>query len=118
MTVPKHDVGVCIVCLLRHNNIGYSPTPRHPVGWFCTDCLDTGIDAIKKAYHMSRKQLDVYEERAVEAGSEEAGAYLDGLGKSDLADLEKHEWLEMWRRGLLGYANEMQKMMSENAPPF
>jgi hypothetical protein len=84
------------------------------------DCLNAApnIAIVKKVYHMARKQLDVYEDRAIEAGSEEAGAYLDGLGKSDLADLEKHEWLEIGRRWLVGYAEAMQKMMVANEAPF
>jgi hypothetical protein len=106
--------------MLQHNNIGYSPTPKHAIGWACLDCLNLApkIAVVKKVYHMARKQLDVYEERALEAGSDKAGEYLDSIGKSDLADLEKYEWLEMWRRGLVGYAESMQQMMVANAAPF
>jgi hypothetical protein len=120
MTKPPAptDEGVCIICMRHHSNLGYNPTPKHPVGWVCEECLEIGIDAIKRVYHMARKKLDAYEEKALEAGSDEAGAYLDRLGKTDLAQLEAQEWLEMWRVGLVGYADKMREIAVTGEAPF
>lgn len=110
----KGCIGACAVCLRKHENIGYSPNERSRVAWVCDDCLPVA----RKAYHMPKKHLDVYELKAMQAGGEKAGEYLDTIGKTDLAELELHEWLEMWRVGLDGYGNSMRDMLKNGEAPF
>lgn len=120
MTIFSELVGTCAVCLRRHNNIGWSPSDRHPVKWTCKPCLRAAEDPIlvQRVYQMPRKRLDEFEERAIIAGGEEAGAYLDELGKTDLATLHPDEWQEFGARWLVGYANAMRDMVANHAAPF
>lgn len=118
--IAEHLVGTCDVCLRRHHNLGYAPSEKHPVKWTCKPCLRAAEDPIlvKKVYHMPRKKLDEFEERALAAGGDNAGAYLDEIGKTDLAVLEAEEWEEFCARLLVGYANAMREMMKNDTAPF
>lgn len=57
------------------------------------------------------------EEEAIEAGGAAAGAYLDGIGKTDLAALSENEWHEFLCAVLAGYSEHMRALVKE-APPF
>lgn len=121
MTAAASDwLGTCDVCLRRHHNLGYAPTERHPVKWMCKACLKAAEDPIlvKKVYHMPRKKLDAFEEQALAKGGDHAGAYLDEIGKTDLATLDAEEWEEFCARLLVGYANAMREMLKNDVAPF
>ena len=62
-------------------------------------CDDNGCHAAaKKVYAMPKEMLDAYEiGSALEAGAD-AGAYLEGIGKTDIATLDAGEWREFFRR--------------------
>lgn len=65
---------------------------------------------------MARKALDRFEEQALEEGGNAAGAYLDEIGKTDLAELTEEEWATFWRLGLTAYADSMREMVSREVP--
>lgn len=117
MTSPATDlIGTCSICKRRHCNIGYAPHERAPVKWECAECLELPIDQIKRFHHMSRKDIERFERMALEDGGNAAGEYLDQLGKTDLAELEPHEWNHFLGVVLQGYAASMRKIVSREVP--
>lgn len=111
MTNIQHYVGTCFICKRRHDNLAHSPYQRAPLKWVCWPCL-TAVD-IKKAYHM---RLDPYEEQALEDGGNAGGAYLDEIGKTDLAELTAEEWAKLWRTGFAAYTESMRDIVSREVP--
>ena len=109
-------IGTCSICRRRHANIGYAPHERAPVKWECEECLELPIAIIKKAYHMPKRRLDDFEEQALSDGGDAGGAYLDEIGKSDLADLDEFEWKTFLSRVLVGYSDSMRDMVSRETP--
>ena len=104
MTAPIDCIGPCGVCGRQHHNLGYSPNDRAPALWVCEDC----IPYARKVYHMPDTEFSLYEKRALERAGEIAGAYLDDIGKTDLAALTAEEWAEFWRRGVHGFAENIR----------
>ena len=60
--------------------------------------------------------LDRYEELALQAGGQEAGAYLEQIGKTDLALLTPEEWESFLRLVLIGYADRMREQIGSYQP--
>ena len=108
------DPGICAVCRRRHDNLAYAPTPRHPLKWVCAEC----VPLAKGIYHMPRAQIDEFERKALNDAGEAAGAYLDEIGKTDLADLTEEEWAAFWERGLMGYSESMKEQATKLWAPF
>lgn len=54
---------------------------------------------------------------AISAGGEQAGAYLDQIGKTDLAELAPDQWLKFLATFLHGYSEAMREAARTN-PPF
>lgn len=108
-------IGVCFICKRRHDNLGWSPSERHPVKWICWPCLEARPN-LQKVYHMARRALDEYERRALEDGGNAGGEYLDSLGKTDLASLSEEEWREFLGLVLRGYAESMREIVSREVP--
>ena len=79
----------CAVCRRHAVWLGYGPPKRErpPVIWLCDD---NGCHAAaKKVYAMPNEMLDAYEiGAALEAGAEPA-SYLEEIGKTDLAALDR-----------------------------
>lgn len=57
------------------------------------------------------------ENEAIEAGGAAAGAYLDTIGKTDLAELTPEQWHRFLGTFLAGYSGKMRAAAKEN-PPF
>lgn len=115
MTSTAHElVGTCFVCKRRHDNIGVAPHERATIKWICWECLPA-MNA-QRAYHMPRKRLDDYERRALEDGGNAGGAFLDEIGKTDLAELDEVEWSTFLSRVLVGYADSMREIVSKEVP--
>lgn len=57
------------------------------------------------------------EEAAITAGGAEAGAYLDTIEKTDLAELTEDQWARFLRTFLHGYSNSMREA-ARSHPPF
>jgi hypothetical protein len=47
-----------------------------------------------------------------------AGAYLDEIGKTDIAMLSGDEWREFLRRIIVGFEQAMRRKILENEAPF
>lgn len=98
-----NPVGTCRVCKRRHDNIGFQQSRSHPLKWFCRDCFSI------EAATLSKKQFDIYETEALQAGGEAAGAYIDTLGHTDLAQLDQTTFLCFFAKFMGGYEDSMKK---------
>lgn len=69
---------------------------------------------------MAQRDFDIYENRAVEAAGAKAGKLLDEkFGKTDLASLEHHEWLEFCRTLIDEFGNDLaRRLSSPEETPF
>jgi hypothetical protein len=107
---------VCAVCRRRAMWLGYAPNHRGPYIWLCDD---NGCHAAaKRVYAMPNPILDAYEiGAALEAGAD-AGAYLEELGKTDLAQLTGDEWREFLHRLYVGFEQVMRRKILGGEPPF
>ena len=63
-------------------------------------------------------QLNHFENQAIEAASDKAGAFLDQLGKSDLATMTADEWRELLKTVFVSATAEIQRLTDEDAVPF
>lgn len=57
------------------------------------------------------------EEEAIAAGGAQAGAYLDSIGKTDLAELTPEQWTKFLGTFFHGYSVHMREAARAN-PPF
>jgi hypothetical protein len=117
---------VCTVCRRRAVWLGYVPhyrvpgsrfsQPRGPTIWLCDDSRCHA--AAKKVYHMPNPMLDAYEIGAALEAAADAGAFLEEIGKTDLALLSGDEWREFLRRMYTGFEHVMRRKILGDEPPF
>jgi hypothetical protein len=62
--------------------------------------------------------LNFYETQAIDAASDRAGAYLDELGKTDLATMTSDEWRTLLTTVFVTATAKIQRLSEENAVPF
>lgn len=65
---------------------------------------------------MPKRQLDDYEQQALEDGGNAGGEYLDSIGKTDLAELDEEEWRTFLGKVLQGYAEGMREIVAREVP--
>jgi hypothetical protein len=107
---------LCAVCRGRAGALGYKPSRHQPALWLCDDALCQSL--VKKVHAMPKETLDAYEYKAAIAAGDEAGEYLDQIGKTDLAALDRDEWEEFLGRIVMGFQLEMRRLISSNEAPF
>ena len=78
----------------------------------CTVCAPYSLGILQM-----RGAPNTIENEALKAGGQTGGAYLDSIGKYDLAVLSGEEWAEFLRRVLEGYAEHMREL-ARDWPPF
>ncbi len=66
--------------------------------------------------HMRKPDLDPNERQAALAGGDAAGAYLDGIGKTDLAAMTEAEWGEFCGRLFAGACDALRKAADDEVP--
>ncbi|MCW5678437.1 MAG: hypothetical protein KIT65_10885 [Xanthobacteraceae bacterium] len=107
----------CMVCRRRAVPYGV-PSKRNvvPIYWLCDDpvCIKVG----RKVRDMPAKKLDFYEKKALRLAGEEAGQYLDQLGKTDLSKLDEPEWHQFCEKMLTGYERNMREIIESGEAPF
>ena len=54
------------------------------------------------------------EEAAMAAGGDDAGEYLESLGKSDLATLTQPEWRQLIEIVVTGYCNTLRELAGQD----
>jgi hypothetical protein len=109
---------VCSVCRRRAVWLGYAPSKpdRMPVIWLCDDNGCHG--AAKKIYTMPPSILEAYELSAMLEGGKIAGRYLEEIGNTDIAKLDREQWREFLRRLLTGYERALRRKVFHHELPF
>lgn len=106
----------CCVCRRWASGIGYAPRQKFPIAWVCErpECLQ----AIKGIYAMRASDLEHLERLALDEGGDAAGAYLDEIGKTDLAELSANEWREFRERFFRATTDALRRYAHEAVAPF
>lgn len=115
LTTNPADGGICFCCRRRDDGIGYLKQGRPlKIIWSCDD----HITLLRKALAMSQRDFDIYEQRAIDAAGNDAGQYLDEIGKSDLATLSQEEWKTFCGRMIRSFGEDLAKRLAnhEEAP--
>ena len=91
--------GTCFCCRRRDDGAAFTCRPAHfkrrpLVWWSCDDHMHLA----RKAFEMPRKVLDRSEQEALRDAGDAAGAYLDGIGETDLSRLSAVEWIGFLRK--------------------
>lgn len=67
---------------------------------------------------MPQPKLDLWEQHAVKEAGNEAGAYLDELGNTDLAAMTAEQYIEFCRRIVVGFENSLRAKILSGTAPF
>lgn len=114
MSAPT-DPQPCLICRRRDCGLGVHKGKNGPLRWFCQDC---GPNLACKAIAMASREFDRAEQHAVQEAGDAAGAYLDSIGKTDLATLTEAEWGEFCRRMVRGFETAMREAIRRHEAPF
>lgn len=86
------------------------PFGSHPITHCCSmHCLDI-------TYRSHPVKPEVNESEAVSRASGEVGAYLDTIGKTDLATMSEHEWNGFLLHAFKTIANQVRDICDEQVP--
>jgi hypothetical protein len=137
----------CAICGRRATGGGYVSKPwgkaDQPIAWVCEDAdhlpsIDC-IRAIRKVYDMAKKNLDIYEERAIERATRDAidplfATLLDALfegGVRNLEDMDAESYAkiadaaaksdkmrEVMTGFLKGFGNSIREQIGSGEAPF
>lgn len=112
--ITRFNDAICGCCGRAATGFGYAPRTGQTVLWVCDDpqCLQLAKDT----YTMKQEQFSRLESLAASKGGEEGGAFLDGIGKTDLATLTPDEWHEFCRRIVAGYRKALVEDLKGEAP--
>lgn len=112
--VPRASDRVCAGCGGQAVGFGVVAKWQDQVLWCCgePDCYL----AVQGTYKMPEKEWKHLEQLATVAGGEEAGAYLDELGKFALDALTEQEWAEFCRRLVGGYRHALHVSLRNESP--
>lgn len=108
---------ICGVCRRRASTgCGWAGQQGKPILWLCDDPVCGAM--ARSVYEMPKDHLDAYEQRARDEAGDAAGAYLDGLGKSDLASLTQDEWRGFLDQVIVGFETALRRYYLDRAAPF
>lgn len=112
--IDRFNDQICSCCGRAATGFGYSPDHRQKPLWVCDDegCLQVA----KSSYKLPQDQFTRLESLASGKGGEEGGAFLDTIGKTDLATLSPDEWYEFCRRVVAGYRRGLVDLLKSEAP--
>jgi hypothetical protein len=106
----------CAVCGRAQRGFGWTNRARNnpiELGACSMRCLDIIATRGGKMY-----KLNHFESKALDAASDKAGAFLEGVGKSDLATMTAEEWRELLATVFVAATAEIQRLTDEDAVPF
>lgn len=103
-------------CYRHATGIAYGAKVGGPLVWLCDDCKRTEIG--RTYFHMHPRDLDSYEAFSLSDAGDAAGEYLESIGKTDLASLEREEWLKLLKTVLETYSEKMKERLLSHAAPF
>ncbi len=121
----EYSAALCSICQCEASGYGYLPPRRErkkgempPIAHSCTDleCLDLAKDS----YDMRQEEFTRLEELATEEGGNEAGAFLESIGKAGvpLMELTPDEWSQFCHKLVAGYRKSLKEHVKHNTPPF
>jgi hypothetical protein len=112
--ITRFNDALCGCCGRTATGFGYAPRTGQTILWVCDDpaCLQLAKDS----YSMKQEIFTRLESLAAGKGGEEGGAYLDTIGKTDLATLTTDEWFELNRRIVAGYRKGLVELIKNEAP--
>ncbi len=105
-----NDPAECFLCRRHATGIG-AGDGRRP-RWVCDDC----IPQIKEIRQV--RNFDPYEKRARADAGDKAGAFLEGIGKTDLADLSEEEWQQFLTTVIHEFGESLRRQVAELRAPF
>lgn len=119
MTHPRFSDRVCCSCARPAIGIGYAPNRSRTVGvdqiaWCCDDpeCIAIARDS----YEMKQLEFSRIDQLAAGDAGEKGGAYLDSIGKTDLAQLSEEEWQQFLLHVVGGYREALKGRLRNEAP--
>jgi len=97
---------ICHVCFRHASGIGVQEG-KEPIRWLCKECADI-------AEHIrSSRRLDPYELRALDAGVEAVGEFLQSIQKTDLAECDELEARMLVKAAWEGCGRGMRESLKE-----
>jgi hypothetical protein len=112
--ITRFNDALCSCCGRTATGFGYAPRSGQPILFVCND--DQCLKLAKDSYTMKQETFTRLESLAAGKGGEEGGAYLDGIGKTDLAQLTPDEFFEFCRRIVAGYRTGLVELIKTDAP--
>lgn len=96
--------GLCCICHRQGRGFGYSD-PMQRKFKTLEACSMDHLKLIKPNIGVNRD-----EQIAMKIGGHAGGAYLDSIGKTDMATLSKEEWELFLEQIILGYCNRLSDL--------
>lgn len=108
---------ICGVCRRRATTgLGWAGQQGRPIMWLCDDPICGQL--ARTVYEMPKLKLDAFEEAARDDAGEMAGAYLDSIGKTDLATLTGEEWATLLHQVIVGFEAGLRTRILKGMAPF
>lgn len=102
----------CAVCRRRATELAYV-TERRETLYLCGD---PGCSA--GAHRLKLLDFDELERKALGAAGASAGAWLDGIGKTDLGELSGEQWTAFLALVVTGFSDRLRELVLSENPPF
>ncbi len=103
----------CFIC--RRRDDGCALLRGREIRWYCAEC---GMALAKKANAMMPRAFDLVEQRAMQEAGEQAGEYLDEIGKTDLAQLDQNEWNVFLIMIIRKFGEAIRREIATHSPPL
>ena len=104
---------VCAVCHRHAMGVGMPVGSwgwNRPIAWVCEEPICNSV--LLKVTTMAWRALDDIEADSIASAGDVAGDYLQRLGKTDLGDLSREEWLRFLKIVLTAYGDQMRARLT------
>jgi hypothetical protein len=108
------DPALCAVCRGPATGLGHMDRGDAGIIWTCSNTIC--LSAIKKVANMTKRKIEAYELEAGRTAMEQAGPYLDGIGKTDIAMLSTVEYDEFLRIFITSYQDAIREKFRDTVP--
>jgi len=112
--------GVCGVCARQARGFGVCQLLGDGMNGLVVPLCDQIECAViaRRTYHMSARAWTAAEQEALQTAGKNAGAYLDAIGKSDLAGLTGEEWRKFCETMIEGFSAALSDELARGEAPF
>ena len=108
-------MNACPICGRSPRGFGYQ-RPHDQYAPRFKACSMQCLNIISKWKGKMEIKLDKFEEEGIDAASEEAGRYLEGLGKFDIALLSASEWRKLLATVFVAATARIREIRSDDIP--